>query len=182
AAQPPSSLDGDLDESIIPPANTPTPEVSTPVASAAVSTPQPPEESVPPIADTVPESPDEGDDGRNWATLVGPALAVVIAGLGGWWFLSRSPAMDTRRLFNSLVRWGQAGGIRGDSTVTPREYARSVGRRYPGVAHEANDIVDLYEQHRYGGRSPEASRLTQAAGAIGHLRREVIRGILRLRR
>ena len=180
ASQPASSLDGDLQPSIATPTPVPTLEPQTPVATPPASTPSVAED-VPPIADAVPETPDNGG-GTAWPMLVVPALVVAAAGAALWWFLARSASLDPRSLFSSLVRWGRAGGVRGDASVTPREYARDFGQRYPDFAHDASEIVDLYEEHRYGGRVPEPSRLEQAAQALRHLRRELIRRVVRFGR
>lgn len=133
------------------------------------------------MANTVPERSETDGGGSNWWGLAAGTAVVALAGLGGWWYLTSTPNKDSRRLFAALLRWGRAGGVPGDATVTPREYARILARRYPGVARDANEIVDIYEQDRYGGRPPEPSRLERAAGAIGHLRREVLRGFFRRR-
>lgn len=183
AAQPPSSLDGELEESSAPPSVvTPTVEPQAPAATPATATPPIEDDVSPPIADVVPDSPDQGDGGRNWLVFVLPALAAAALATGAWWLFARQPVMDPRRVFGSMLRWGRAGGVDVAPTTTPREYARSVGRHYPGFARDANDIVDVYEQHRYGGTPPESSRLEQVSATIKRLRREVIRGIVRIRR
>lgn len=181
SAQPESSLNDDLDERNVPPAVTPTVEVSTPEATPPAATPSSDDVEVPPMANTVPEWSENDGGGSNWWGLAAGTAVVALAGLGGWWYLTSTPNKDSRRLFAALLRWGRAGGVPGDATVTPREYARILARRYPGVARDANEIVDIYEQDRYGGRPPEPSRLERAAGAIGHLRREVLRGFFRRR-
>ena len=85
-------------------------------------------------------------------------------------------------MFARMVRWGRAGGVAGGPYVTPREYARRVGRRYPDLAGDATRIVDVYEDQRYGGHEPEQGRVRHAAEALRNVQRAVIRRVVRLGR
>ena len=184
ASQPASVFDGQLEtatpeqEPIVP---TPTPApVETavpPVASPAV------DPEVPPIAQTEPESADEGGDGPSML-LVTAAVAAAVAALAvaGWLMFGRGITLEPGAIFSRMVRWGRAGGVVGDPYMTPREYARRFGRRYPDLAGDARRIVDVYEEQRYGGHEPEQGRLRHAAEALKNVQRAVIRRIVRLGR
>jgi hypothetical protein len=158
---------------------TPTPEATVAMQQA---TPPPVSEDVePPVPEAVPVA-EDGGGGRPWTIYVLPAVAVAVIGALIWLMLARTPALDPRSLFAALVRWGRAGGVRGEPSVTAREYAKNVGQRYPGFASDAEEIVDVYEEQRYGGRQPESGRLARAGEALRHLKREVIRKGVRLGR
>ena len=182
ASQPESAFDGQLEtatpaQELTLPTPTPAPVETTvpPVASPAVET------DVPPIAQTVPE--EQGGGGLSM-----PLVAVAVAGalltlaVAGWLVFGRGVALEPGAIFSRMVRWGRAGGVAGGAYMTPREYARRFGRRYPDLASDARRIVDVYEEQRYGGHEPERSRLQHAADGLGHVRRAVIRRIVRLGR
>lgn len=182
SSQPASSLD-DVTE-IATPTPTPVPTIEPQVETATppVATPVEEDEAAP-VAELVPDEPAGGDGGMNWPVLVGiPVLLASVSALAAWWLFTRSSALEPTSMFRTMVRWGRAAGVSSDPTTTPREYAQSFGRRYPEFAHDANDIVDVYEEHAYGGREPEQTRIQQAAEALRHLRREVLRRVVRLRR
>jgi hypothetical protein len=181
ASQPESSFDPGQEQGEATPAPMPTP---TPEATVAMqqATPPPVSEDVePPVPEAVPVA-EDGGGGRPWTIYVLPAVAVAVIGALIWLMLARTPALDPRSLFAALVRWGRAGGVRGEPSVTAREYAKNVGQRYPGFASDAEEIVDVYEEQRYGGRQPESGRLARAGEALRHLKREVIRKGVRLGR
>lgn len=184
AAQPESSLDADTAPDVPPELPTPTPELE-------IVAPQPPEAATPaateepaaPIADVTRPTPEDGGDGAEWPLLIGTGvLALTALGVGAWWLLTRAPALDPRALFGAMLRWGRIGGVRGEPAETPREYARQLGYRYPGLARDAYDIVEVYEDQEYGGRAPERSRLERAGDAFREMQREVIRRFVRIRR
>jgi transglutaminase-like putative cysteine protease len=184
ASQPSSEFDGTV------PTALPEQALATPAAPEAPVQPDTPEvpaspstdQTPPPVAEAVPEPPGGGGS-VPWA-LIGGAVAAATAalGLGAWLFSRRAPAATSGALFSTMVRWGRAGGVAGGAVVTPREYARRVGRRYPDLANDARRIVEVYEDERYGGHAPEGGRLRQAAEALANVRRAVIRRIARLGR
>ncbi len=181
ASQPESSFEPGSNQGVSTPTPMPTLEPQVPPASPQ-ATPAPVNDDVePPVAETVPVAEDDGGGGA-WALYVLPVVAVAAIGAAIWLALARAPSLDPRALFSGLVRWGRAGGVRGEASVTPREYARHFGQRYPGFARDADEIVDVYEEQRYGGREPEPGRLARAGEALRHLKREVIRRVVRLGR
>lgn len=182
AARPASSLESSQT------APTPTP---TPVPTVAPESRQatPPIETSPIVEQDVQDGPDvvpettPESDGISW-----PAIAMVMAAafaigtLAIWFAFTRSPATESRSLFGALLRWGRAGGVRSDPASTPREYARSFGRKYPDLAGDASEIVDVYERQRYGGTAPGSSSIRRATHALARLKRQLLRRVLRLRR
>ncbi len=165
------------------PTPTPSPESLTPAPTEEAATPTP-QVNVPPIAEAVPETPDDGSSDVSIQAMVIGGLIVVSVLAVGWfvWALVRAPSLEPGALFGGLVRWGRAGGVADRGAETPREYAQQFGRRYPEMEEDAVRIVDLYEDHRYGGMRPDRSRLQQAAAGLRHLRRIVMRRMLRLGR
>jgi hypothetical protein len=184
ASQPAAVFDGATPEAMPDaPIVTPTPaEPNIPPATPAEASPAA-TEAPEPMLQPVPQTPDDSGGGRSWPVLAGAVAAAALAAAAvGWLLMTRVPALEPRALFSAMVRWGRAGGVRSDATVTPREYARSVGRRYPDLARDASRIVDVYEEQRYGARSPERGRLRMAADGLRNLQRAVIRRIVRLGR
>jgi hypothetical protein len=134
------------------------------------------------VAQVVPEEPEEGG-GSSWPIVAGGAIAAALALVAvAWLVLGRGVALEPESLFSRMLRWGRAGGVAGGAHMTPREYARRVGRRYPDLARDATHIVDVYEEQRYGGHAPERGRLRQAADALRNVQRAVIRRFVRFGR
>jgi hypothetical protein len=183
ASQPASVFDGEVptatpaETTVLP---TPTP-AATETATAAVASPAA-EQEQPPVAQVVPEEPEEGG-GSAWPIVAGGAIAAALALVAvAWLVLGRGVALEPESLFSRMLRWGRAGGVAGGAHMTPREYARRVGRRYPDLARDATHIVDVYEEQRYGGHAPERGRLRQAADALRNVQRAVIRRFVRFGR
>lgn len=183
SAQPESSF-GEIEIT-----GTPTPEpTSTPILPASTTEPIPtatpePVQSAPEL--DLPEAVTEGsgdEGGFPWLpAAIAAALGLAGIGAGAWLLMARSSVIGPQSLFASLVRWGKAGGVRPDPASTPREYARRLGRRYPDVRPEAFEVVDAYEEYRYGNVAPSSSRLEHAAMSMRQLRRRVLRSVIRRR-
>lgn len=151
---------------------------STPLAASPV-----PIAEVPESPAIVPEEPSASGD-RSWpSVLVTAGIAVVMIGAMALWMTSwRARGLAPGSIYGSMLRWGRAGGVSTDPASTPREYARHLGRRYPNLAGDATDIVDVYEQQRYGGAVAGPSSLRRAATALMRLRKGIMRTMFRVSR
>ncbi len=181
ASQPASSF-GDLQIDSLPtPTPTPVPTVGTP-ASPATAVPSPTQpEAEPELPDPVIVGSD-GAGGIPWLPVgIATALGLAAIGAGAWLFMARSAGTGAQSLFASLVRWGRAGGVRPDPMSTPREYAARLGRRYPEVRPEAFEVVDAFEEYRYGNVAPTPTRVEHAAISLRQLRRRLMRSAIRRR-
>jgi hypothetical protein len=183
SAQPESTF-GELEITDTP---TPTP---TPTPILPGSTPEPIPTATPEPVRSEPDmdlpevvTEGSGDDGGFPWLPAGLAAALGLAAVGAetWFLMARTSMTSPQSLFASLVRWGKAGGVRHDPVSTPREYARRVGRRYPDVRPEAYEVVDAYEEYRYGNVAPSSSSVEHAAMSLRHLRRRVLRSVIRRR-
>ncbi len=183
ASQPASAFDG-ATETATPAQDltlpTPTPAsigtAAAPAASPAAA------QDVPPVVQADPEATGDGG-GSPWPiVLAGVAAALLALGAVGWVLMARGVALEPSAIFGRMVRWGRAGGVAGGAYLTPREYARRFGRRYPDLAGDATRIVDVYEEQRYGGHEPESGKLRHAADALRNVQRAVIRRLVRLGR
>lgn len=182
AARPASSLDGNQGSAELLPTPTPTPEPelveSTPLVASPVPTVDVPESPA-----IVPEEPPASAE-RDWTPVIlAASIAVVLIGAFGYWMKSlRVPTLESGSIYGSMLRWGRAGGVGSDPSSTPREYARHFGRKYPDLANDAADIVDVYEQQRYGGAVAGPSSLRRAANALRRLRKGIMRTMFRVSR
>lgn len=179
ASQPPSSFGDVRIDSQPTPTPTPTPPTEAPDVPGT-ATPLPiQDQAESDIPQPVSEDPGE-DGGVPWGPIAtATVLGLAAIGAGAWFLATRCSGLEARSLFASLVRWGRAGGVRADPSSTPREYARQLGRRYPDLGPDAFEVVGAYEEYRYGNATPSPPRLEQAAASLRHLRRRLIRSVIR---
>jgi protein-glutamine gamma-glutamyltransferase len=109
---------------------------------------------------------------RGWVgLLLGLAVITGLSFLGwlswkGWrvlhyrYWLTQLPPMEA--IYQQMLRWLAIQGFHKPSTQTPLEYVRQIQPRYsPDRATILEEISNAYVGWRYGGRSPNLTRLRQ---------------------
>lgn len=109
---------------------------------------------------------------RGWVgLLLGLAVITGLSFLGwlgwnGWrvlhyrYWLTQLPPMEA--IYQQMLRWLAIQGFYKPSTQTPLEYVRQIQSHYsPDRATILEEISNAYVGWRYGGRSPNLTRLRQ---------------------
>jgi len=153
---------------------TPTPTlVPTPAASPAPNT----------LTD--PSEPNQGaSTAERILNALGKAIAVFVlimmvialfaSAMWHWKFRGLRPSAA---MFARIQRVGKWWGVKPDSTLTPVEFARELGRVAPSVRRPARIVAELYETEQYSGRPPDPNASRTAKRAWTDARNTLLRSV-----
>jgi hypothetical protein len=85
-------------------------------------------------------------------------------------------------MFARIQRVGKWWGVKPDSTLTPVEFARELGRVAPSVRRPARIVAEMYETEQYGGRPPDPNSSRAAKRAWTDARNTLLRSVPRWRK
>lgn len=106
-----------------------------------------------------------------WAVRVGFLGLMALALLLGYlWLRGMRGLTPVGQLYTKLGRGARVGGLKPTPAMTPREYARALGRDVPGSRAPATVLADLYERETYGKQTPTRMDLVRARQAWLRLR------------
>ncbi|MDQ3541351.1 MAG: transglutaminase domain-containing protein, partial [Chloroflexota bacterium] len=172
--------EGDVDATTIP---TPSP-VEEPLATEAISTPDPATENFPPPAPAQVTSTDDGN-GNSWmlpTALLGVLLGGLALAVWALWALPLRGLSSTSALYTRLTALGRLVGLRQSPSATPREFGRSFGESVPQAKEHVRRIVHVYEVDQFGLRGADSGMLAAASHAWLGLRRNIWRWLFRRHR
>ena len=129
----------------------------------------------------------DGSSVRNLWVLLGIvagffAIATVAAGVGRHAWVRGTAGLDTpARLWEQTVRLASWARMPPDATQTPREYARSLRDRVPGL-DEVAALADGYVRHRFGREAADGAEQSGLEEAWRSVRAALLRRLLPGRR
>ncbi len=97
-------------------------------------------------------------------------LLAVVGVFSYYWLRGLSGQSPAGQFYTRLQRGAAWTGITARESMTPFEYARSIGSTIPGSRTDADYLAEIYVKERYGNQSLASPEITRARAAWLRLR------------